>query len=89
MKSRDELIKQQEHLLKVYEKVKDMLAGYPNVISVGIGMKETDSNLTDEGGIKIIVKEKKKEADLEADKIIPKEVEGVKTLALLPTGTLP
>lgn len=79
MKNRKELIEQHEHLLKVYEKVNDMLAGYPNVVNVVIGIKEKGGKLTDEGCIKIIVKEKKSEDDLGADEIIPKEVEGVKT----------
>lgn len=79
MKSREELIKQQEKLLAVYEKVKDKLKGYPNVVNIGIGVKEKDGQLTDEGCIKIIVREKKKESDLDASAIIPKEVEGIAT----------
>lgn len=79
MKSREELIRQQERLLEVYESVKDPLAGYPNVVSIGIGIKETDGQLTEEGCIKIIVSEKKSEADLEPNQVIPKEIEGVKT----------
>lgn len=79
MKTRQELIKEQEHLLEVYEKVKDMLEGYANVVQIGIGAKEKDGQLTDEGCIKIIVSEKKKEADLDSASKIPSEVEGVKT----------
>ena len=79
MKSRQELIKQQEKLLAVYEKVKEQLKGYPNVVKIGIGIKEKDGQLTEEGCIKIIVKEKKKESDLGISDIIPKEVEGVQT----------
>ncbi|ASC71890.1 hypothetical protein XM38_028440 [Halomicronema hongdechloris C2206] len=79
MKSREELIRQHEQLLKVHEKVKDVLAGYPNVVNVGIGIKEIDGQLTEEGCIKIIVREKKSEADLESNAVIPKEVEGIKT----------
>ncbi|MFZ1789189.1 MAG: hypothetical protein WAT92_12780 [Saprospiraceae bacterium] len=79
MKTREELIKQQEKLLAVYEKVKDKLKGYPNVVNIGIGMKEKDGQLTEEGCIKIIVREKKKESDLDTSAIIPKEVEGIAT----------
>src|SRR5690606_27743963 len=79
MKSREELIKQQEHLLKVYDKVKDQLKAYPNVVKILIGVKEKDGKLTDEGCIKIIVEEKKGEQDLDPKDIIPKEIEGVKT----------
>ncbi len=89
MKSREELIKQQEHLLEVYEKVKAMLASYPNVVNVGIGIKEKDGKLTDEGCITIVVKEKKNEADLDPDEIIPKEVEGVKTDVIIQTDRIP
>src|SRR5690606_33915825 len=79
MKSREELIKQQEHLLKVYEKVKDQLKAYPNVVKILIGVKEKDGKLTDEGCIKIIVEKKISEKDLDPQDIIPKEIEGVKT----------
>ena len=79
MKSRQELIQQQKKLLAAYEKVKEKLKGYPNVVNIGRGIKEKDGQLTDEGCIKIIVKEKKKESDLEVTEIIPKEIEGVKT----------
>lgn len=79
MKSREELIKQQEHLLKVYEKVKDQLKAYPNVVKILIGVKEKDGKLTDEGCIKIIVEKKISKKDLDPQDIIPKEIEGVKT----------
>ena len=79
MKSRKELLEQQEQLLQVYEKVREMLSGYPNVVNIGIGMKEKEGNLTEEGCIKIVVSHKMGEPDLEPDQIIPKEVEGVPT----------
>jgi len=89
MKSREELKKQHEHLLQVYEKVKERLAGYPNVVSIGIGMKEKDGQLTNEGCIKIVVKEKVSEADLDPDEIIPKEIEGVKTDVIVQPNKIP
>ncbi|MGH7528262.1 MAG: trypsin-like peptidase domain-containing protein [Gemmatimonadales bacterium] len=79
MKSRDELIRQQALLMAAYEKVKERLARYPNVVEVGIGIKETDGVLTGEGCIKIVVTEKKSERDLDPDEILPKTVEGIPT----------
>lgn len=79
MKSREELIKQQEHLLKVHGKVAKMLSDYANVVEVEIGIKETKGRVTEEGCIKIFVKEKVGENDLNPDQLIPKEVEGVAT----------
>lgn len=79
MKSREELIEQHNRLLSAYEKVKDLLSSYPNVVKIGIGVKEKDGKLTDEGCIKIIVKEKKSEAELGIDKVIPKVIDGVTT----------
>lgn len=79
MKTREELIQQQEKLLAVYEKVKDQLKDYPNVVNIGIGVKETGGDLTDEGCITIVVNEKKNESDLDPHQIIPKEIEGVRT----------
>ncbi|NJN26166.1 MAG: trypsin-like serine protease [Cyclobacteriaceae bacterium] len=79
MKSRQELIDQHHKLMEVYNKVKDKLRSYPNVVSVGIGLKEKDGKLTDEGCIKIELKEKKSEKDLDPKDIIPKELEGVPT----------
>lgn len=89
MKSRKELIEQHEHLLKVYNKVKDLLAGYPNVVDIGIGVKEKKGSLTEEGCIKIIVTDKKREEDLEPNQVIPKEIEGVKTDIIIQTDKLP
>lgn len=79
MKSREELKKQHEELLKVHEKVVAQLSQYPNVIKVGIGVKETEGELTEEPCLKIIVKKKEDESALDSDDIIPPEIEGFKT----------
>jgi len=89
MKRREELIQQHEQLLRVYEKVKTLLAGYPNVVNIGIGVKEKDGKLTDEGCIKIVVKEKKSEADLAPNEIIPKQIDGVATDVIVDEKRVP
>ena len=79
MKSHEELIEQHERLLEICERVKERLLGYPNVMDVGVGVKETDGKLTDEGCIKVVVRVKKGEEDLSPEAVVPSEVEGVKT----------
>lgn len=89
MKTREELKKEQERLLAVYEKVKDQLIDYPNVVNIGIGIKEKNGQLTGEGCIKIIVKEKKSEKDLDPSETIPKTVEGVPTDVIILKSKIP
>ncbi len=89
MKSREELKKQHEELLEVHKKVADQLSKYPNVVKVGVGVKQTGGKLTEEPCLKIVVKEKIKEADLDSDDIIPAEIEGFKTDVIVQTDRSP
>ncbi len=74
----------QQRLENDLEKVKSELLKLPNVVSVGIGLKETAGNLTKEVVYRVCVKAKIKESDLEASEVIPKEINGIKTDVVLP-----
>ncbi len=89
MKSREELKKQHEELLEVHKKVADQLSQYPNVVEVGIGIKETEGKLTGEPCIKVVVEEKKEESDLDPEEVIPDEVEGFKTDVIVRLDEIP
>lgn len=50
-----------------------------NVIGVGVGMKETEGNKTEELSLKVLVRSKEPAAALSAKDLIPKEMDGVRT----------
>ncbi len=89
MKSREELKKQHRELLEVHKKIADQLSRYPNVVKVGIGIKEEEGELTGEPCIKIVVEEKKEESDLNPEEIIPGEIEGFKTDVIVRVDKIP
>jgi len=55
----------------------DKLMTYPHVVGVGIGMRQRDGDFTDELCLVVMVDEKLPVAQLEADHILPTELEGV------------
>lgn len=63
---------------KVREKTEEEILGYPNVIGVATGYKVKEHRVTPELCMQVLVEKKIKEEML-ADKVIPKQVEGVKT----------
>ncbi len=79
MKSREDLIAQQERLQSLHPQAEEMLMKLPGVVGVGIGLKETGSGLTDEAAFRVYVERKKAPADVPADQLIPGEILGVKT----------
>jgi len=50
-----------------------------NVVGVGIGYKETETELTDELSLKVLVQEKLKPEALSSKDLVPKEFDGIKT----------
>lgn len=50
-----------------------------NVVGVAVGYKETDGEMTDELALAVLVEEKKPAAQLTADDMIPKEINGMQT----------
>jgi hypothetical protein len=60
---------------KVPSDVQAALLEYPNVVGVGFGEKETGGRMTGEQSVVVFVSRKVEEADLEADDVVPTEVE--------------
>lgn len=77
--TRDELIARQERLQQLRPQAEEILLKFPGVIGVGIGLKETNNELTNEGAFRVYVDRKKAPAELPPDQVIPDEVLGVKT----------
>ncbi len=95
MKSLKQLHEEQNKLPKVFSEVETELKKIPGVIAVDIGFKQTGDEITDTISYIVYVEEKKKEIDLSAEHVIPKEIYGVKTDVVKITkgssdnGTLP
>lgn len=79
MKTRQELIEEQQRLQVLYPEVVKELMSIPGVEKVGIGVKEVGEELTGEIVFRVYVKEKKPLHELPPDRIIPPEVRGIKT----------
>ncbi|MDG5799078.1 hypothetical protein QA597_01720 [Marinilabiliaceae bacterium ANBcel2] len=79
MKTRSQLKKEQDRLLKILQNVTPLIKKYPNVKEIGIGIKEKNGELTKELCIKIVVSEKIKKENLNNRDIIPSHIEGVVT----------
>lgn len=56
----------------------DLLAK-ANVVGVGVGLKESNGQLTDETALVVLVQEKKPITALAADDLIPRQLDGVRT----------
>lgn len=83
MKSKKEMLENQEEFFKTYEKARTQLMQIPGVIGVGVGLKEKDGKVTEDISLQVYVQQKKSESSLPADQIIPKEIEGIPTDVLL------
>jgi hypothetical protein len=77
--TRDELIARQERLQQLRPQAEEILLKIPGVIGVGIGLKETNNEITSEGAFRVYVDRKKAPTELPTDQLIPDEVLGVKT----------
>ncbi|MGQ1785139.1 MULTISPECIES: hypothetical protein [unclassified Saccharicrinis] len=78
------LSENQDKLLSKLEKVKKELSKNPNVLAVGVGMKEKNKQFTDEISFRVFVAEKKSLKSLKANEVIPTEIEAIKTDVLTP-----
>lgn len=78
------LSENQDNLLKKLERAKQELSNKPNVLAVGIGMKETNNLFTEEIAFRVFVTEKKNLKSLKANELIPSEIEHIKTDVLTP-----
>ncbi len=79
MKSKEELRARQNQLLAVYEQVERDLMALPNVIGVGIGLKEVGGERTDEICFRVYVSAKKNRSEIAATQIVPAQIAGFKT----------
>ena len=61
----------------VKEAYQGMLMSKPNVVGVGVGLRDTAGRRTDEVALVVIVSEKVPVAQLAAEDVIPTEIEGV------------
>lgn len=80
----NKLSENQDKLLSKLEKVKKELLKNPNVLAVGIGIKESNKQFTDEVSFRVFVAEKKSLKSLRPQEIIPPEIENIKTDVLTP-----
>jgi hypothetical protein len=79
MTDRAERLQRQQALQAVYEEAKAQLMRIPGVVGVGIGLKETADQLTQEFCFRVYVQEKVSLDQLSPDEIIPAEVMGFRT----------
>lgn len=80
----NELHSQQNEMLSNLESVKQSLLQLPNVIAVGIGIKESNDTFTDEIAFRVFVEEKKPLNELKPEEVVPSVIAGVKTDVLKP-----
>lgn len=74
----------QNNMLAEIETVKKELLQLPNVVAVGIGIKESNGEFTGEISYRVFVTEKKSEAALNKDQLIPRTINNIKTDVLTP-----
>lgn len=79
MADRDELLRRQQVLQDVYEEASTQLMGIPGVVGVGIGIKETNDELTEDIAFRVYVVEKKPLEDVPPEEQVPETIMGFKT----------
>ncbi|SMO33319.1 hypothetical protein SAMN06265379_10194 [Saccharicrinis carchari] len=80
----NKLSENQDKLLKKLENAKQQLLKNPHVLAVGIGIKETNNQFTDDIAFRVFVAEKKSLKSLKTDELIPQKIEDVITDVLTP-----
>ena len=78
------LSQEQGRILRTYEEVREELMSIPGVLGVGIGVKETDNEFTDEMSYRVYVAEKKPVEELTAAELIPPQIGDFRTDVLIP-----
>lgn len=80
----DEMKDQQEVMLDRLEPIKEELTAIPNVLAVGIGLKESNGEFTDEISYRVFVDRKRPLSELSPDEIVPPTINGIKTDVITP-----
>ncbi|MEM9544882.1 MAG: hypothetical protein AAGA77_02865 [Bacteroidota bacterium] len=76
---RDEIVDMNKEFDKVRDKVEKELMKLPDVLAVGVGLKETAGELKRELCFKVTVQKKKSKRSIKKDHRIPEEIFGFKT----------
>jgi hypothetical protein len=82
--NRNERSSLQNRFLSELEQARETLAKLPNVVAMGIGMKETAGKFTDEIVIRVFVEQKISRDLIAPQDLIPAEINGIKTDVLTP-----
>jgi len=70
---------EQQRYLQGIEAVRDRLMALPNVVQLGVALKETGGELTDQVVIRVSVTEKVPASRLSPDQLVPAEIDGLRT----------
>lgn len=68
-----------EQAKEVKAKYQEQLLALPNVVGVGVGLKEVRGDFTDQIAVIVNVSKKIPSVDLPPDAVVPPELEGVAT----------
>jgi hypothetical protein len=79
IRTRQQMIDTQKQMQAAYPQVLQTLLRIPGVVKVGIGIKETNGQLTGEPVFRVYVEEKKPAAAVPPGELIPAEIGGFKT----------
>jgi hypothetical protein len=78
------LAQEQETLLRKLDAARRVLLSFPNTLTVGIGIKESRREFTEEISFRVFVTEKKDPGELGPGELIPATIEGIRTDVLVP-----
>ncbi|MGH8196275.1 MAG: hypothetical protein ACREQ8_18045 [Woeseiaceae bacterium] len=81
---RKNLARAQKRMLGEISSIREGLLKLPNVVAVGVGLKETGGEFTDEIAFRVFVREKLDPAQLSDKDLVPQSVGGFKTDVLPP-----
>lgn len=77
-------IREQRRLEENLDDAKSVLSQIPNVLAVGIGMKESDYAFTDQISFRVYVPAKKSLSELAPEEVIPRFINGIPTDVITP-----
>lgn len=77
-------VQEQRLLEENLDAVKSELLQIPNVLAVGIGMKESDNAFTNEISYRVFVPAKKSLAELSPEEVVPPVINGIRTDVITP-----